>query len=102
MSGGTFERSWRLDPAHPALSGHFPGRPLAPGVMLLEQVALALHDWRGQRLARVPEAKFVAPWQPGETACVRLVAVADHATLARFEIRGNGVVLARGLVEGTA
>lgn len=102
MSGASFERSWRVDPAHPALVGHFPGHPLVPGVMLLEQVAIALRDWRQQRLTRVLETKFVAPLLPGETARLSLVAVADHATRVRFEIRRDGVLLARGLVEGTA
>jgi 3-hydroxymyristoyl/3-hydroxydecanoyl-(acyl carrier protein) dehydratase len=93
----TFEQSLCIDAAHPALPGHFPGRPLVPGVVLLEQVAQALRAWRGQRLARVVEAKFLAPLLPGETAVVRLSA-ADARV--RFEIRRDDSLLARGLVEG--
>ena len=43
----TFEQPLRIDAAHPALPGHFPGQPLVPGVMMLEQVARALRAWRG-------------------------------------------------------
>jgi 3-hydroxymyristoyl/3-hydroxydecanoyl-(acyl carrier protein) dehydratase len=93
----TFEQSLCIDAAHPALPGHFPGRPLVPGVVMLEQVAQALRAWRGQRLARVVEAKFLAPLLPGETAVVRLSA-ADARV--RFEIRRDDSLLARGLVEG--
>jgi 3-hydroxymyristoyl/3-hydroxydecanoyl-(acyl carrier protein) dehydratase len=93
----TFEQSLCIDAAHPALPGHFPGRPLVPGVVMLEQVAQALRAWRGQRLARVVEAKFLAPLMPGETAVVRLSA-ADARV--RFEIRRDDSLLARGLVEG--
>ncbi len=93
----TFEQSLCIDAAHPALPGHFPGRPLVPGVVMLEQVAQALRAWRGQRLARVAEAKFLAPLLPGETAVVRLSA-ADARV--RFEIRRDDSLLARGLVEG--
>jgi 3-hydroxymyristoyl/3-hydroxydecanoyl-(acyl carrier protein) dehydratase len=93
----TFEQSVCIDAAHPALPGHFPGRPLVPGVVMLEQVAQALRAWRGQRLARVVEAKFLAPLLPGETAVVRLSA-ADARV--RFEIRRDDSLLARGLVEG--
>jgi 3-hydroxymyristoyl/3-hydroxydecanoyl-(acyl carrier protein) dehydratase len=93
-----FEQPLRIDAAHSALPGHFPGQPLVPGVVLLEQVALALRAWRGQRLARVVEAKFLAPLLPDETAVVRLTS-ADARV--RFEIRRDDALLARGIVEGT-
>jgi len=93
----TFEQPLRIDPAHPALPGHFPGQPLVPGVVMLAQVAQALRAWRGQRLARVLEAKFVAPLLPDENATVRLT---DAAARVRFEIHRDGTLLARGMVEG--
>ena len=71
-----------------------------PGVILLEQVALALRAWRGQRLARVMEAKFVAPLLPDEAAMLRLTET--DPLRFRFEIRRDGSLLARGLVEGAA
>lgn len=98
MSGG-FEQALRIGAGHPALPGHFPGTPLVPGVVLLEQVALALRAWRGQRLARVLEAKFAAPLLPEETATLHLSAAGAQV---RFEIRRDGMVLARGRVEGAA
>jgi 3-hydroxymyristoyl/3-hydroxydecanoyl-(acyl carrier protein) dehydratase len=82
---------------HPSLPGHFPGRPLVAGVLLLEQVAAALRAWRGERLARVLEAKFVAPLEPGQPAELRLTPAGAQV---RFEIRRDGTLLARGLVEG--
>ena len=97
-----FEQTLRIDAGHPALPGHFPGHPLVPGVVLLEQVALALRRWRDQRLARVIEAKFVAPLLPGETATLCLSGSAPEAARARFEIRRDGQLLARGVVEGAA
>jgi 3-hydroxymyristoyl/3-hydroxydecanoyl-(acyl carrier protein) dehydratase len=92
-----FEHPLCINATHPALPGHFPGQPLVPGVVLLEQVALALRAWRGQRLARVVEAKFLAPLLPDETAVVRLTP-ADARV--RFEIRRDDILLARGIVEG--
>ena len=99
MSQATFHREIRVAAAHPSLPGHFPGAPLVPGVLLLEQVAQALRDWRGQRLARVVEAKFVAPLLPEQAATVVLT---DSAGRVRFEIRRDGELLARGSVEGEA
>lgn len=100
MNSG-FSQSFRVEPTHPALPGHFPGQPLVPGVMLLEQVALGLRAWRAQRLVRVLEAKFVAPLMPGEQATLLLAATEAHVANARFEIRRDGTLLARGVIEGT-
>jgi 3-hydroxyacyl-[acyl-carrier-protein] dehydratase len=82
---------------HPSLPGHFPQRPLVAGVLLLEQVAEALRAWRGQRLACVREAKFMAPLEPEQTAELQLT---PAGTQVRFELRRDGTLLARGLVEG--
>jgi 3-hydroxyacyl-[acyl-carrier-protein] dehydratase len=100
MSGGGFQRALCIGASHPALPGHFPGQPLVPGVLLLEEVALALRAWRGQRLAQVVEAKFMAPLRPDDIALLRLSETPATATRVRFEIERDGTVLARGVVEG--
>lgn len=94
-----FEHPLCINATHPALPGHFPGQPLVPGVVLLEQVTLALRAWRGQRLTRVVEAKFLAPLLPDEAATVRLTSAEARV---RFEIRRDDTMLARGLIEGAA
>jgi 3-hydroxymyristoyl/3-hydroxydecanoyl-(acyl carrier protein) dehydratase len=93
MSEGVFRRSFCIAAEHPCLPGHFPGNPLVPGVVLLEQVADGLRAWRGQRLARVVEAKFVAPLLPGETAELSLH---ERAARVHFEIHRGATLLARG------
>ena len=35
-------RSLTIDPAHPAFAGHFPGQPILPGVVLLDEVIRAI------------------------------------------------------------
>jgi len=108
MTAHAFEQALCIAADHPSLAGHFPGQPLVPGVILLEQVALALRAWRGQRLTRVLEAKFMQPLLPAQRALLRLSAVGRpeqwHQPPARlrFEILHDGSVLARGLVEAAA
>jgi 3-hydroxymyristoyl/3-hydroxydecanoyl-(acyl carrier protein) dehydratase len=97
MSQASFQCEFRVVAGHPCLPGHFPGSPLVPGVVLLEQVALALREWRGERLARVIEAKFVAPLLPEQDA---QVALTEANGRVRFEIRRGDELLARGAVEG--
>lgn len=101
MSGDGFRQALRIDAGHPVFPGHFPGQPLVPAVILLEQVALALRAWRGQRLAQVLEAKFVAPLRPDETAVLHLTGATDGSRIG-FRIERDGTLLARGLVEGAA
>ena len=97
MSMASFEREICVPSAHPTLPGHFPGAPLVPGVLLLEAVAQALRVWRGERLARVVDAKFMAPLLPDERA---QLALRDVDGRVRFEIRRGDTLLARGSVEG--
>ncbi|HZX71830.1 MAG TPA: hydroxymyristoyl-ACP dehydratase [Rhodanobacter sp.] len=100
MSG--FSQIVHVDAAHPSLPGHFPGHPLVPGVLILEQVALALRSWRGQRLTRVLEAKFMAPLLPNQSAQLQLTCSGAETARVVFRIERDGTVLARGIVEGAA
>ena len=99
MTLPSFQREMCVAADHPSLPGHFPGAPLVPGVVLLEQVAQALREWRGERLARVLDAKFVAPLLPDEHALITLTEANERV---RFEIRRGDELVARGTLEGTA
>ena len=100
MKNVVFAQEFCIDHTHPAFAGHFPGQPLVPAVMLLEQVALALQAWQRQRLTCVVQAKFMAPLLPDETAEVCLTRVEAQPSRVRFEIERAGMVLAAGVVEG--
>ena len=59
--------SFTVPPDHPALPGHFPGRPIVPGVMLLDETAaLILAAEPGRALAGFPAVRFTHPVRPGE------------------------------------
>lgn len=58
---------------HPALAGHFPGAPILPGVLLLDEMIRAV-EAAGELSAghwRIGSAKFVKPVRPGETLTLR-------------------------------
>jgi 3-hydroxymyristoyl/3-hydroxydecanoyl-(acyl carrier protein) dehydratase len=78
---------------HPALPGHFPGRPLVPGVLLLERVQRMLRE-RGVAIDAIAEAKFLRAVLPDEPLRIR-VELADGAH-ARFGIEARGAPATTG------
>ena len=83
-------------PDHPCLAGHFPGRPLVPGVVILEHVLEAIEAAHGPLGAvRLPQVKFLQPLLPGERATIELER-ADDAPRWRFRVRRDDALLASG------
>lgn len=63
------EFTWVVPAEHPAFPGHFPGRPIVPGVVLLDHAILFAETLLATRVERwqVGNAKFLNPVGPGET-----------------------------------
>jgi len=89
--------SWHFPADHPALAGHFPGQPIAPGAVLLDRLQLfagrvpALGDgpWRIER------AKFVQTARPGDT--LAFVLETTQAGTFAFRIERDASLIAHGL-----
>ena len=87
-----------IEPDHPSLPGHFPGRPLVPGVVLLDRVVAAIEATHGALgPLRLPQVKFMQPLLPGEEARVELD---GEASRWRFRILRGDTLLASGEVVG--
>ena len=87
----------------PCLAGHFPGRPLVPGVVLLERVLAAIEA--GGAIAgplRLPQVKFLRPLLPDEAAEIAVETTTTEAGPRwRFRVEREGVLLASGDVIAT-
>lgn len=91
--------SLQVPAAHPVFAGHFPGRPLLPGVLLLAHVleAVRADAARAARIGEAPRlasAKFLAPVRPGERFDIRLGDAPGGAVL--FEVRCGERIAASG------
>ena len=80
---------------HPCLAGHFPGNPIVPGVLLLEQVALAAAAWLGESLVirQFDNVKFLSPLRPEESLEIFL---SGQLPQIRFRCECAGRLLAQG------
>ncbi|MEO6226847.1 MAG: hypothetical protein ABIO61_03190 [Thermomonas sp.] len=86
---------FRIPHDHPALPGHFPGNPVVPGVLLLEQVISLLEATYGPLPAlRLPQVKFMQPLLPGQDAVLELTLRGPGGW--RFRVLRDGAVLATG------
>lgn len=86
---------------HPSLPGHFPGRPIVPGVVLLERVLEAIEAVHAPLAAlRLAQVKFLQPLLPGEQAEIELAEIVldGEAPRWRFRVLRDDTLLASGEV----
>ncbi len=91
-----------IAPDHPCLPGHFPGRPVVPGVVLLDEaLALLLAAAPGLRVAGLPAVRFLRPVLPGETVTVLHEApVAPGRVSFACRVAGQDAVRGAALLAG--
>jgi 3-hydroxyacyl-[acyl-carrier-protein] dehydratase len=61
---GSCER--RFPPDHPAGAGHFPGNPVIPGALLLDEIVRAIVGLEPMPRVDVRVVKFQNPVRPGD------------------------------------
>jgi 3-hydroxyacyl-[acyl-carrier-protein] dehydratase len=88
----------RVIPAdHPSLPGHFPGAPIVPGVVILDEILAALMKWRKNcRVTAIPTVKFLAPLRPERPFTIYLAENQNVQGEVDFFCRAQDRVIAEG------
>jgi 3-hydroxyacyl-[acyl-carrier-protein] dehydratase len=95
----TFEAIRLIRADHPSLPGHFPGAPLVPGVVILDEVIAALAEWRESQLSGIRLVKFLAPLQPEQAFTISLSLRNEQAVEVNFCCRAEDRVIVEGQLE---
>jgi 3-hydroxyacyl-[acyl-carrier-protein] dehydratase len=92
--------SVEIPPSSSLFAGHFPGRPILPGIAHLALAEKALRELTGQKVAitAVRVLKLRRPVSPGEALELR-IDFPDTEGVSRFEVRANGEAASQGTVQ---
>ncbi len=84
---------------HPAFAGHFPGTPIVPGVMLLNEImhAVALDTGLIETAWQISSVKFLSPLKPDESVMIQHEQLAN-GTLKFEVLDGNRQIVIGSLV----
>ena len=93
----SFEVLRTISANHPSLPGHFPGAPIVPGVVILDEILDAFAEWReDSRVNVVRTAKFLAPLKPEQPFTICLSADKDSKGEVDFCCRVKDRVIVEG------
>ena len=64
----------KLNPLHPIFEGHFPGRPVLPGVYMMQMVKEVVETWTEKKIRLVlgQDLKFLSVVNPEENTMMQM------------------------------
>ena len=94
----SFERTLTITSNHPALPGHFPGHPVVPGVLVLDEVIETLKHRFGDALVvtGLPAVKLSSPLKPEEL--LKITIESEESDTAAFTCRVGSRLIASGSI----
>jgi 3-hydroxyacyl-[acyl-carrier-protein] dehydratase len=80
---------------HPSLAGHFPGNPIVPGVVILDEIIHTIEsNWEEKTVTVLKFVKFIKPLR-AEQKVTLTVDETDTGTL-KFVCKKNGEIFVSG------
>ncbi|MBU2785553.1 MAG: hypothetical protein ACYC45_04385 [Acidithiobacillus ferriphilus] len=95
-----YDHSFIIPVGHPVFAGHFPGNPVVPAALLLDETICAIAAAGDLPIndCSISSAKFYSPVAPGELLNLRVV-VADAMPMT-FEVHAGARLIASGDFSG--
>ena len=85
---------------HPTASGHFPGNPIIPGALLLDEIIKAVAEPNSDESEILIRAtKFLRPVRPGDTVRLRWEPQLDAAIRFECRLAADDVLAVTGVLE---
>ena len=95
-----FEVRRTIGADHPSLLGHFPGAPVVPGVVILDEILAALTEWREDSHLTVMRAvKFLVPLKPEQPFTICLSSGKKDKDEVDFRCRVEDRVIVEGRLQ---
>lgn len=75
------ESQFSVPKTHPSLVGHFPGNPIVPGVVILDEIFQTIEsEWQKNSISCISFVKFIKPLRP-EQKVTLIIEEKDSLTL---------------------
>jgi len=96
----TFDVRRAIRADHPSLPGHFPGAPLVPGVVILDEVLAALLEWHKDcQLTGIRTVKFLVPLKPEQPFTICFSVCENAGAEVNFSCRVEDRIIVEGRLE---
>ncbi len=79
--------------SHPCLSGHFPGNPIVPAVVLIDHIIYGIkQEYPNISIRNIAQLKFIKPLKPDQLAKVIVTEKNAHTLQVRIELKQQIIV----------
>ena len=85
---------------HPALAGHFPGQPIVPAALLLDQICERLQEEAGCRFRQAKQVRFLQPIKPNQLISIKCEV--KNSNDYRFQCTVGDDLVVKGLLSTEA
>lgn len=85
---------------HPSLPGHFPGNPVVPGVVILNEIMDAVSAWRSDlEIQGINSVKFMSPLLPDEIFSIQLQMLLEDQLKFQCFVAGRKLAIGQFMVK---